>query len=281
MSSWKQRLRSSNMATDNQGDDGSLTLAVLQAFKEECVVEQLKKIFRSTIAPLEEALRHTNDLNDALRRQIAERDARIEKLEGRVTDLELRNDDLEQQGRKGSIRIFGLPESDKGTLEEKVLRLCNDHLKLQPPIIPEDIEVAHRLGKPPPKPLPSQQQPAESSPHSATAEAAPGSAPASKATTRAVLVKLASRRTKGRIMDDRSNLKDNPYTLQDGTTAKVYIGDDLTKRRATLAFKARQLRNDGLIQDTWITNCKILVKNKHGRISQIYVEDDLKEFLRR
>ena len=82
-------------------------------------------------------------------------------------------------------------------------------------------------------------------------------------------------------MDDRSNLKDNPYTLQDGTTAKVYIGDDLTKRRATLAFKARQLRNDGLIQDTWITNYKILVKNKHGRISQIYVEDDLKEFLRR
>ena len=79
MPSWKQRLRSSSMATDNDGDDGSLALAVLQAFKEECVVKQLQKIFRSTIAPLK-ALRHTNDLNAALRRQIAKRDARIEKL---------------------------------------------------------------------------------------------------------------------------------------------------------------------------------------------------------
>ena len=172
--------------------------------------------------------------------------------------------------------MFGLPESDNVTLEEKVLRLCNNHLELQPSILLEDIEVVHRLGKPPPKPLPSQQQPAESSPDSATAEAAPSSVPASKASTRAVLVKLASRRTNGRIMDDRSNLKDNPYTLQDGTTAQVFIGDDLTKRRTTLASKARQVRNNGLIQDTWITNCKILVKNKHGRILQMYVEDDLK-----
>ena len=86
MSSWKQRLRSFSMATDNQGDDGSLTLAFLQVFKEECVVEQLRKIFRSTIAPLEEALHHTNDLNAALRRQIAERDARIEKQAGGACD---------------------------------------------------------------------------------------------------------------------------------------------------------------------------------------------------
>ena len=124
MSNWKQCLRSSSMATDNQGDVGSLTLAVLQAFKADCVVGPLQKIFQSTIAPLAEAHRQTNDLNVALRYQIAERDAWIEKLEGSVTDLELRNDDLVQQGCKGSICILGLPESDEGTLQEKVLRLC-------------------------------------------------------------------------------------------------------------------------------------------------------------
>ena len=53
-------------------------------------------------------------------------------------------------------------------------------------------EVAHRLGKPPPKTLPSQQQPAESSPDSAATEGAPSSAPATQAPTQTALVKLAS-----------------------------------------------------------------------------------------
>ena len=94
---------------------------------------------------------------------------------------------------------------------------------------------------------------------------------------RAVLMKLASRRTKGHIMDARSKLKNNPY-IQDNISYAVYIGDDLTKRRATLAFRARKLRGEGLIQDTWVMNCKIWVKDNRGRITQIYVEDDLKKF---
>ena len=58
----------------------------------------------------------------------------------------------------------------------------------------------------------------------------------------------------------------------------VYIEDDLIKRRATLAFRARKLRGEGLIQDTWVMNYKIWVKDNRGRITQIYVEDDLKKF---
>ena len=87
-----------------------------------------------------------------------------------------------------------------------------------------------------------------------------------------VLMKLASRRTKGCIMDERSKLKNNPY-IQDNISYAVYIGVDLTKRRATMAFRARKLRG-GLIQDTWVMNCKIWVKDNRGRITQIYVEDD-------
>ena len=136
------------------GDKGDFILAVLQAFQQDCVVQQLQKIFKSSIAPLEDALRQMNETNAALRRQIADRDETIGKLEVRVTELELKSDDNEQQGRKGSIRIFGLPEQGQGTLERKLMRLCNDHLKLQPPICENDIDVAHRLGKPPPNPQP-------------------------------------------------------------------------------------------------------------------------------
>ena len=55
----------------------------------------------------------------------------------------------------------------------------------------------------------------------------------------------------------RSKLKNNPYTQDDNSYA-VHIGDDLTKRRATLAFPARKLKGEKLIQDTWVMNCKVL-----------------------
>ena len=277
MSDWNGRLRSSSMAGKDGkdgGDDGDFTLAVLQAFQQDCVVQQLQKIFKSSIAPLEDALRQMNETNAALRRQIADRDETIRKLEVRVTELELKSDDNEQQGRKGSIRIFDLPEQGQGTLEQKLMRLCNDHLKLQPPICENDIEVAHRLGKPPPNPQPhdeSNDPPADADTRADAAPRNPSVRP------RAVLMKLASRRTKGHIMDARSKLKNNPY-IQDNISYAVYIGDDLTKRRATLAFRARKLRGEGLIQDTWVMNCKIWVKDNRGRITQIYVEDDLKKF---
>ena len=279
MSFWKGQLRSSSMA-DQDGkidcNDGEFTLAVLEAFKQDCVVKKLQKIFQSSIAPLEETLRQLNETNAALRRQIADRDEKIQKLEDRVAELEVKNNDLEQQGRKGSIRIFGLPEHGEGPLEQKLLKLCNEHLKLQPPICAEDIEVAHRLGKPPPKPQLNENS-ANPADANAQAEAAPGdSSVPKKSLPGAVIVKLTSRKTKGRIMDERAKHKDNPFTL-DGRSYPVYIGDDLTKRRATLAFRARQLRRHGFIQDTWIMNSKICAKDNRGRISQIYIEDDLKK----
>ena len=133
----------------NDCNDGEFTLTVLEAFKQDCVVKQLQKISRSSVAPLEETLRQLNETNAALRQQIADRDNKIQKLEDRVAELEVNNDDLEQQGRKMSIRIFGLPEHGEAPLEQKLLKLCNEHLKLQPPICAEDIKVAHRLGKTP------------------------------------------------------------------------------------------------------------------------------------
>ena len=62
-------------------------------------------------------------------------------------------------------------------------------------------------------------------------------------------------------MDARWNLKDNSYQKQDGSTSAVYISDDLTKRRANLAFQARKLKRDKRILDTWVTNRKVLVKD--------------------
>ena len=45
--------------------------------------------------------------------------------------------------------MFGVHEDTNGTVDDKILIICNSYLKLQPPQALEDIEIAHQLGKPP------------------------------------------------------------------------------------------------------------------------------------
>ena len=54
--------------------------------------------------------------------------------------------------------------------------------------------------------------------------------------------------------------------------AKISISDYLTKRRANLAWQARQLKFGRLINDTWIYDFKILIKDKYGRITQVNIQ---------
>ena len=71
---------------------------------------------------------------------------------------------------------------------------------------------------------------------------------------------------------------DNTYEHSNGQFAPVYIQDDLTKRRANLTYMARQLIRSGAITDTWVSNCKVLVKDRCGRNSLISSHYDLHKF---
>ena len=79
-------------------------------------------------------------------------------------------------------------------------------------------------------------------------------------------------------MDAGSTPKDSPCEHSNGQSAPVYIQDDLTKRRANLAYMARQLKGSGTITDTWVSNCKVLAKDRYGRISLISSPLDLQKF---
>ena len=93
------------------------------------------------------------------------------------------------------------------------------------PVI-DDLEVVQGLGKPPFADGQSNEE-----------------EPDSKPPPRSIIVKFASRRTKPRVMENKKNLKDNPWENLDDTQTTVYVADDMTKRRATLAFKIRQLKS--------------------------------------
>ena len=117
----------------------------------------------------------------------------------------------------------------------------------------------------------SDQQPGDSG-HTSPSPEQPSSPP------RSIIVKFASRRTKAQVMRNKKNLKDNPFKAADGSCHSVYIADDLTKRRAQMAYQARQLKRAGLIQDTWTFDSKILVKDLRNRILPIMTENDLSKF---
>ena len=56
----------------------------------------------------------------------------------------------------------------------------------------------------------------------------------------------------------------------------IYFSDDLTKRRASLAYLARQSKLARHIRDTWVYDCKILIKDFQERIYTINDEKDLR-----
>ena len=165
-----------------------------------------------------------------MKSQLAENDSTITSMAREIADLE-------QQGRKGSVRVFGVPETTEGTTDTKILSVLNKQMKLDPPIVIEDLEVTHRLGKP--RPPPDDTEASEE-----------------PKTVRPIIVKFASRRVKSRVIEYRKKLKENPCKDGDGHEYPVYIQDDLTKRRANLAFLARQSKRNRHIMDTWIAFSK-------------------------
>ena len=89
---------------------------------------------------------------------------------------------------------------------------------------------------------------------------------------RMVIVKFLSRRTKTRVMDYREELKNID---KEKYQRPIYFQDDLTARRAKLAYQARQLKNTGKIVDTWVIDSKVMIKDKHYSVHHIRTQQDI------
>ena len=216
----------------------------------------MKTAIAPLLLPLEEALNTANTEIKSTKSQLAEKDSTITSMAREIADLHVRNDDLEQQGRKGSVRVFGVPETTEGTTDTEILSVLDKQMKLDPPIVIEDLEVTHRLGKPRPPP------------DDAEASEEPK-------TVWPIIVKFASWWVKSRVMENRKKLKDKPCKDYDGHEYPVCIQDNLTKRRVNLAFLARQSKHNRHIMDTWIAFSKVMVKDNYGRITTISTDYDL------
>ena len=243
-----------------EGDlDESFALNLLNALHDDQIVQKLVTIFTAANKQVTDKLEATQRTLANLEKQLGAKDELITSLRQDIGTLEARVEDLEQYSRRDAMRIYGIPEDTAGSTDDKVLSLCNDTLKMDPPLSRDEIAVSHRTGKP-------------SNPQhngdGATGGQPDDGAPAAQK-PRPILVKLVSRRTKARIMAHRRALRDVPA---------VYFTDDLTRNRARVAYLARGLKRRQLIEDTWVYDSKVLVKDKYKRVHELKSATDIERF---
>lgn len=91
--------------------------------------------------------------------------------------------------------------------------------------------------------------------------------------TRAVVLRFTNRKYKIALLKQGRMLKGSD----------VYINENLTKKNADIARKARHLKKNGKIQHTWTANCRIYIKTNGSspeevKTLQIRNADELEKF---
>lgn len=137
----------------------------------------------------------SNSVLQQLNEKTVEQDKKIQELESEVDNLKVANlkytceiDNLEQYGRRNSIRIFGSTETQNENISEVVLDILNSKLKTN--IKVEDIDRMHRIGKP------------------------------TMGGTRAIIVKFTSYRCRKIVFDQKKLLKGSRIAIREDLTAE-------------------------------------------------------------
>ena len=159
----------------------------------------------------------------------------IEELRQKVASLENANDNLEQQGRKDSIRIKNVPEEE---LEEKstddfVIDFAKEHLDLD--LTPHDISVSHKLSK-------------EPNDHGKFN----------------LIVKFSRRNVKRDVYSRKKKLKNSGYV----------ITEDLTFKRRAIMARLGNLRWKKKIFSCWSMDGKIFYKAANDKAKGKYIDTD-------
>jgi exosome complex exonuclease DIS3/RRP44 len=196
---------------------------------------------------------------DGLRKQLADKEKEIAALRNNV-------DSLEQYSRRNCLRIGPIPESSTEDTDAIVFKVAES----AGVTLPDDaIDRSHRVGK----------KPSTTETHS-----------------RSILVKFTSYKHKDALVKNRKKLSavdgaelfpsDDwpplPATSNSDRPPKhrIFLNEDLTRARSQVAARARQLKRDKKIDDTWVKDGAIFVKCGDTRLTFTSIPD-LEQFASR
>ena len=117
----------------------------------EAVSNAVSTVEKNVVGPLKKRNKELTQKLEKVESELKTKETLINKQESEIKDLhgqllvqDQKLDELEQYGRRSSIRLFNLPSEPTTNCEEAVVKLCNETLKVN--ISPEDIERCHPLG---------------------------------------------------------------------------------------------------------------------------------------
>lgn len=209
-----------------------------------------------------------------MRNAIKQKDEIISELQKTIETMELSIDEQEQYQRRNSLRIAGIPEKVDENLVERFLKINEQRLGLE--ISENDIDRIHRVGRP------NEQHTKH---------------------PRQVLIKFTSYRVRNLVYKRRKlllrppepedefdpeiqteedaenneeddNEDENEETDED-PTIKLFVNEDLTKRRSTLLYKARIQVRAKNISECWSFDGRLFFKDKVNRVHKLIIEQDL------
>ena len=130
--------------TNSKGSDvkAEVAVALENAMQSSSFLNSLASVLVEIVAKkLEESMNFNNQLISDLRKDLEDRDKQIKELK---RELNVKTDQLEMYTRRNSLRIFGIPESDRENTDDKVIKMVTEKLSI--PLQLSDIDRSHRVG---------------------------------------------------------------------------------------------------------------------------------------
>ena len=193
--------------------------------------------FRESEERRTKELKEMFELVRQLKEELKKKDDVIQKLQNELADTQ-------QYQRINNLIITGIPHKEREDTDDLVIKLGE---QMGVNIEKRDIDISHRL---------------------------PGNAKNQSP----IIVKFVRRIKKIELLKNRRKLRDinSSHVVGGAPNNKVFINEHLTKKNQILFTSARKLREEKLIADTWVRDCKIWVRQAEGmQVKQIINVEDL------
>lgn len=209
------------------------------------IAPQIQLIVQSCIQPLinsvKEQQKDTEEQNDEI--EILKKSK--SELQQRVDDLEYDLDNLEQYGRRTSLRFHNVPKpgTDEGNTdtESAVISICE---KMGVTITSDDIDRSHPIGRP------------------------------NRNNKLQIICKFKTWKAKNKVFSAKKELKNN--------SDKIFITEDLTRYRQSIVSKLIEAKKRKSILSFWTFDGRIYIKmEKNGEKLEVTSLDEIHRLFNR
>ena len=238
---------SASASSDTVPSVSSVSDVIIELFQNETFLKKIHDIVKTIALEVADTsftkLNHLIEQNEGRlhevevkveerKHRLEELEKEIERKENRILKLETAANDLQQYSRRSSLRIFGVPETEKEDTDQIVCGIVSSKLGIS--ITRNDIDRSHRTGKY-----------SQDSKHH-----------------RSLIAKFCSYRKRSEIIKARKKLKGSGITIQEDLTpqnAELY-----SKTYKNPKVKAAWTHDGKIIASIQATGGKMITKIIHS-----------------